>query len=351
MINLKQAMPFGGCFRAIVSIVSVTTMFSCGAADESTDAAVGAEDGATLDAENRVSGATPEADRGATMGVTETQIDDQEALELRWSALVSVVGEDMAERLWLDGADPTVPVYELVLENGNMVRWTEVKTGKVAISEVGPEALSLPFDLATSGASASEAFLTIAPDLPVPEAIEQLSQRQSEMENVYRKLAAAQAQFPELVHAPGWKEDGGVSQSVEDLKTETKVEGFGQLGSALNATLCHAGTSCGSCPSGNDWAVTQMNRTSNATISRSDQETVVSLGCTQTGQITHSVRYYDWWWEGWVTWFSYDLSAGWNTGTQLLQLDGGAEDFDVEVRMRDFASGDKGSQCACGWND
>jgi hypothetical protein len=161
----------------------------------------------------------------------------------------------------------------------------------------------------------------------------------------------AQAQFPELVHAPGWEEYGAASVAVEVLASDAKAEEVGQLGSALNATSCHAGTSCGACPSGNDWAVTQMNRTSNSTISRSDQETVVSLGCTQTGQVTHSVRYYDWWWEGWVTWFSYDLSAGWNTGTQLLQLDGGAEDFDVEVRMRDFASGDKGSQCACGWND
>lgn len=81
------------------------------------------------------------------MAVVETLRGDPEAVQERWNALVGVVGEQTAEMLWLDETGPSLPVYEFKLENGDTVFLTDVKLGKVASSEVGPAAPSIPLDL------------------------------------------------------------------------------------------------------------------------------------------------------------------------------------------------------------
>jgi hypothetical protein len=332
--------------RVFGAVVAAGGLFSCGGQDGE----LGTE---THDADH-YSGVGADAAEGGDLMSSDNQIEAHARVPglkaERWDALVSVVGPEMATELWSNTSDPVMPVYELQLENGNTVEWAEVRRGLVGIRETGPAALTLPIDTAVAGASAAEVFLALAPELPVPNELEELSARQADMANIYLELALAQDRFPEFANSN--------IRSPETIQTLDSVpetiglpDGVEQLGSGLNSTLCFQGNGCGSCPSGNDWSVTQNNRTSASVIPRSDQNTVVSLGCTQTGQITHIVEYYDWWGEGWVMWIQYDLSAGWHTGTQLLQLDGGAEDFDVEVRMAGFSSGDKGSQCACGWND
>ena len=56
-----------------------------------------------------------------------------------------------------------------------------------------------------------------------------------------------------------------------------------------------------------------------------------------------------------MTWVDVDLIRTPTTynyyGEWRLQLDGGDEDFDVEARLYNFSSGDKGSHCAYGYND
>lgn len=254
---------------------------------------------------------------------------------------------------------PNTNVFSVDLPDGNTARWRELHEGIVTVSISGPSMPSIPAE-AIKAMSATEVYDALLPDAPLPEALVKLDLRQQEMAPVYAALSGAREMFPEFQHAPDWNPSAELADPVSEVLIALDGE-FGQIGSALDAQSCFATAGgCGAIAAGANWNVSRKNLTvasssASRKIERSDQSTVVGIGCGQVGQVSYKVEYYDWWWSGWETWVDVSLPVSGGTFTYFgewrLTLDGGAEDFDVRITMYDFNVSDKGSHCAFGYND
>jgi len=269
--------------------------------------------------------------------------DEPTGFAQRFAAVREVVGEDAAKRIMVTAERQAAPLYELVLSNGNRVEWYEILEGVAVAVESGSSPSSIDPELKLRKMSATELFSALAPEATPPLALVQLDRRHLEMAPIYRRLNAAADRYAAIALTPlqSTPSDSLVPQQpVGDLSSKESV-GKVQLG--LSSAECFNQTIACSTHSV-DWRVLQADRTSNSTISRSDTQSVVGIGCTQSGIVTYRMRHRTWF--SWSTWFAHDVPAGfwvgpWHFYDNVL-------DFDLELRLYNFETGDRASQCAAG---
>ncbi|MFZ5897549.1 MAG: hypothetical protein ACOY0T_41250 [Myxococcota bacterium] len=269
--------------------------------------------------------------------------DDAAQFQARFAAVREVVGEAAAKRVMANADTQAKAVYQLNLASGNRVDFYEVLDGVPVVVEFGSAASSFTKELLQQKPSMSELFSILAPNRAVPSELVQLDARKQEMAPVYERLTAAAERYRNVALAP-------LASTVSDAVPQSAPlkqpgsESVGRVQFALTSTECFNKTwACTDAP-GFDWRVAQSDRTSDSTISRSDTQSVVGIGCALSGLITYRVRYRTWW--SWTTWFAYDMSAG--QFTQPWHYWDNVLDFDFEGKLYNFQSGDKGAQCAAG---
>jgi hypothetical protein len=269
--------------------------------------------------------------------------DDPQQFARRFAAVSEVVGEAAAKRVMTTADVQALPLYKLALPNGNSIEWYEILDGVAVAVESGSSASSIDPALKLRKMTATELFSALAPGSASPAELVQLDQRQLEMAPIYRSLQAAADRYSNVRLSPLHSTVAEAVKPELPLSNLSAGEGVGQVQLGLSSAECFAQTiACSSSPV--DWRVLQADRTANATINRSDTQSVVGIGCTQSGQVTYRVRYRTWF--TWTTWFGYDVPAGawvgpWHFFDNVL-------DFDFESRLYNFEAGDKASQCAAG---
>jgi hypothetical protein len=323
----------------VVAIAAVLS--ACGSSDQlegpggSGDSAATAEGNSGAPKTGVVSGAPDASEVPAR--------DEATGFAQRFAAVREIVGEDAAKRIMVTADRQAVPLYELVLSNGNSVEWYEILEGVAVAVESGSSPSSIEPELKLRKTSATQLFSALAPKAAPPLALVELDRRHLEMAPIYRRLNAAADRYAAIALAPlqsTLSDSVRPQQPVDDLLS-TETVGKAQLG--LSSTECFNQTIACSTHSV-DWRVLQADRTSNSTISRSDTQSVVGIGCTQSGIVTYRMRHRTWF--TWSTWFAHDVPAGswvgpWHFFDNVL-------DFDIELRLYNFDAGDQASQCAAG---
>src|SRR5690606_29737415 len=103
----------------------------------------------------------------------------------------------------------------------------------------GPSEVALPAELAKHPRTASEVFLALLPDSPVPDELIELDWRQNEMAALYTRLAEARTEFPQFQHPPERDVESLVGDSADvGVSIPDFASDFGQIGSALDGASC-----------------------------------------------------------------------------------------------------------------
>jgi len=221
----------------------------------------------------------------------------------------------------------------------------------VVVAERGLGGLPFDLDPADRELSSSQLFAKLAPRAAVPAELQALDQRVLEMRPIYAKLQAAKDRYPDLHVAPMSPSEtdgaslGGSRESVPPAEPAARLpseEKVGQVSSALTSAECVANKACHG--AGTTWHIQHIEVTATRPARQDDVQFATGVGCSINGIITYSGRYRTWW--SWTNWWELDLSTGQMTGafSRLANVD-----FDIETKLSNFQTGDKGAECSSGF--